>query len=137
MCHNLANNISNDSIGHKVIERRPACHLSGEITTFSVIKRVTLRLWREVPAKPSYVKSGEAGWEGRKLSCGFNSLAQLLKIEQADVSGLLSGSLFNMDVSSMCVCVCTFTHTNEPVSKPKPPSLGLFGIVRGAPLKSE
>lgn len=49
MCHNLTNNISNDSIGHKVIERRLACHLSGEICTFCVIKRVTLRPWREVP----------------------------------------------------------------------------------------
>lgn len=33
VCHNSANNITNGSIGHKVIERWPACHLSGEITT--------------------------------------------------------------------------------------------------------
>lgn len=94
MHHNLANNTSNDSIGHKVIERRPACHLSGEITTFCVIKRVTLWPWWEVPAGsrcqragPSYMKSGrlfERGGGG--LLCGFNSLAQLLKIAQADVS---------------------------------------------------
>lgn len=31
-CYNLANNISNDSIGHKVIGRRPVCHLSDGIT---------------------------------------------------------------------------------------------------------
>lgn len=84
--HNIANNISSDSIGHEVIKGRPACHLSGEITTFAVIKRVTLQPQREVPAKPSYLKLEEAVWEGRELLCGFNSLAQLLKIEQADVS---------------------------------------------------
>lgn len=87
MRHNSANNASNDSIGHKVIERRPACHLSGEITTFSVIKSVTSWPWREVPSEPFHVKSGgEAGRERRELSCGFNSFARPLKIERADVS---------------------------------------------------
>lgn len=37
-------------------------------------------------ARPSYLKSGEAGRAGGELLCGFNSLAQLLKIAQADVS---------------------------------------------------
>lgn len=39
-------------------------------------------------ARPSYLKSG-GGWlggGGGELFCGFNSLAQLLKIAQADVS---------------------------------------------------
>ena len=92
--HILVNNIGNDSIGHKIIKRQSACHLSGEITNFCVIKRVTLRPWRVVPvgshcqrARLSYLKSGEAGWrEGGELLCGFKSLAQLLKIAQADVS---------------------------------------------------
>lgn len=97
MRYNLANNISNDSIGHKVIERRPACHLSGEITTFCVIKRVTLRPWWEVPLGSRRQRASavlfevRGGWLGKRrrgveLLCGFNSLAQLLKIAQADVS---------------------------------------------------